>query len=114
VDQAETEALADLCEGLPALREECLLEPEEVRGLLARIEEEARERRPVRALLRELTGVDPTSTRGVGNGLPGFGPGRAQEVRFACPDGACDRVGLPVPAGPPPRCHVTGVPMKRR
>ncbi|MFB9685999.1 hypothetical protein [Amycolatopsis plumensis] len=105
-------ALTSLCEELPTLREECsALGGNELR-LLARIETEARARRPVAALLRELDGQDVV--RGVSTGLPGAGPGRADDEQFGCPDGACDRLAHTVPAGPAPQCLVIGRPMIRR
>ncbi|WP_067456233.1 hypothetical protein [Actinomadura macra] len=109
---AERVALSALCDELPALREQCATEPGEKRLLLARIETEARARRPILALLGELLGTGETgAVRGLGAGLPGAGPGRADEEEFACPDGACDRIAVAVPAGPVPHCLLTGLPM---
>jgi hypothetical protein len=105
-------ALTELCEELPTLREEQPVLGEEEQRLLARIEAEARARRPITALMRELFGRDVV--RGVSTGLPGAGPGRADEEHFGCPDGACDRLAHTVPAGPVPQCPVTGRPMTRR
>ncbi|MBW4720395.1 hypothetical protein [Saccharothrix obliqua] len=115
MDRAERLAMTELCDGLADLRAECLHHPAEVRRLFARIEVEARARRPIVALLAELVGSDGSpAARGVAGGLPGFGAGRAHEERFGCPDGACDRDVRPLPAGPVPRCQVTGARMKRR
>ncbi|EOD64919.1 hypothetical protein [Amycolatopsis vancoresmycina] len=109
---AERLALGTLCAELPALREECLALGAKEQHLLTRIEAEARARRPVTDLLRELVG--PDVVRGLSTGLPGAGPGRADDERFGCPDGACDRLAHTVPAGPVPRCAVTGRSMTRR
>lgn len=104
-----------LCDELPALRELCAAQSRDRRLLLSRIEAEARARRPVLALLGELLGTGVTGTsRGLGAGLPGAGPGRADEESFGCPDHACDRVADAVPAGPVPQCRITGLPMARR
>ncbi|MFF4241410.1 hypothetical protein ACFYYL_36560 [Actinomadura geliboluensis] len=112
-ESAERRALGALCDDLPALREQCAEGPE--RLLLSRVEAAARARRPVRALLAELVGGDPGGPgRGPAAGLPGAGPGRADEETFGCPDGACDRIADGVPAGPFPRCRVTGLPMAPR
>ncbi|QXJ24285.1 hypothetical protein AGRA3207_005575 [Actinomadura graeca] len=114
---AERVALSALCDELPALREQCAAEPEDKRLLLTRIEAEARARRPILALLGELLGTgaeDTGAVRGLGAGLPGAGPGRADEERFGCPDGACDRTAVAVPAGPVPHCVLTGLPMSGR
>jgi hypothetical protein len=101
-----------LCEELPGLREECAAQPEDKRLLLSRIEAEARVRQPVLALLSELLGTSGDDTvRGLSAGLPGTGSGRADEERFGCPDGVCDRVAHTVPAGPIPRCLITDLPM---
>ena len=104
--------LGRLCEELPTLREGCTALGEKEQRLLALIEAEARARRPVTALLRELVGQDVV--RGLNTGLPGAGPGRADDEQFGCPDGACDRLAYTVPAGPVPQCLVTGRPMTRR
>ena len=115
MDLTERLVLSALCDELPALRTECALQPEKQRHLLSRIEVEARARRPILALLSELLGTTRTGTvRALSGGLPGVGPGRADEERFGCPDGACDRVTGTVPAGPVPRCEITGLPMSRR
>jgi hypothetical protein len=115
MDEAERLALAALCDELDSLRAECAHGPDRRRELLERIETEARARRPIVTMLNELLG--PASTdivRTLGSGLPGFGSGRADEEQFGCPDGACDRVEGTYPAGPVPRCRVTGDPMSRR
>jgi hypothetical protein len=115
VDQDEREALARMCAELPMLREEVAHHSRERAALLARIEAEAAARRPILPLLAELLGTTTEETRqALGVGLPGVGPGRADEERFGCPDGACDRIATTVPAGPLPACAVTGRTMKRR
>ncbi|MCC8247635.1 hypothetical protein [Saccharothrix luteola] len=115
MDPAERMALTALCAELPALREECRYQPESARRLLARVEEEARARRPVLALLDQLLdGGGDEATRQLSGGLPGMGAGQADEESFGCPDDACDRTSVPVPAGPVPRCLVLGAAMKRR
>jgi hypothetical protein len=115
LDPAERLALSALCDELPALRQECALQPVNKQLLLSRIEAEARARRPILELLGELLGTSGTDTvRGMSTGLPGAGSGRADEERFGCPDGACDRVASTVPAGPLPRCLITGLPMATR
>jgi phosphomevalonate kinase len=113
VERAEKLALSGLCEELPGLRDECSKQPEKVRRLLARIEEEAKARRPFLDLLGELLGT-PEEARGLSAGLPGAGAGRADEEWFSCPDGACERRSQAIPAGPVPRCVVLGRAMKRR
>jgi hypothetical protein len=71
--------------------------------------------RPILGLLGELLGASRDDTvRMLGGGLPGFGPGPADEESFGCPDAACDRVCTTPPAGPVPRCRITGAPMIRR
>lgn len=114
MDQAERLALAALCDELDGLRAECAHWPADRRELLARIETEARERRPVLALLDTLLNTARTDTvRTLAGGLPGMGPGQADEERFTCPDGACDRIGHTEPAGPVPRCRLINQPMNR-
>jgi hypothetical protein len=115
VETEERHALTNFCIELDGLREECAFLSENRRHLLERIEAEARARRPIVALLAELLNASREgTTRTLAEGLPGVGPGQADEERFRCPDGACDRVGGTTPAGPVPRCRVTGQPMKRR
>lgn len=115
MDAAEREALTLLCAELPALREECARHSEQHTRLLARIEAEAAARRPILGLLATLLGTTGQETRhALGAGLPGAGGGRADEERFGCPDGACARVATTAPAGPVPRCAVTGRTMERR
>ncbi|GAA3433781.1 hypothetical protein [Kutzneria kofuensis] len=115
MDAQERLALTTLCCELAELRRECAEQPERRQRLLARIEAEAAARRPILPLLAELLGVDGEETlRTAGAGLPGAGPGQADEESFACPDGACDRVEGTTPAGPIPRCLLTGRPMRRR
>lgn len=112
-DTSERLALSVLCDELPALRAQCAgAGSEEKRRLLAEIEAAARARRPILGLLNAFVGAG--AERGLGGGLPGAGPGRADEETFGCPDGACNRVAGGVPAGPPPRCQVTGLAMRRR
>lgn len=106
--------LGALCDELHNLRAEATRQGEGKQRLLARIEAEARARRPIGALLGELLygrrgGAD--TVRGLSAGLPGAGAGRADEERFSCPDGACDRLAYTVPAGPVPLCQITGRPM---
>ncbi|WP_413099892.1 hypothetical protein [Streptomyces sp. Inha503] len=114
-DTDERLALATLCDELRQLRRECAAQTEEKRLLLSRIEAEARERRPILALLDQLLGTSGADTvRGLSGNLPGAGSGRADEETFACPDGACGRVVHGVPAGPIPRCELTGLPMTSR
>lgn len=114
MDAQERAALGRLCAELPDLSDECARQPAAQQALLERIEQRARNRRPVAELFAELLGRDPESVRGLlGSGLPGQGTGRANEERFGCPDGACDRRAATTPAGPLPRCHVTGTPMRR-
>ncbi|SDD55465.1 hypothetical protein [Actinokineospora iranica] len=115
MDLAERHALTALCAELDELRAECARQPHERQRALARLEAAARARLPILALLAELLGSSLDETvRTLASGLPGAGPGQADEERFCCPDGACDRVSLTAPAGPVPRCTVTGQPMKRR
>ena len=115
MDAPERLALTTLCSELAELRRECAQQPEPRHRLLARIEEEAAARRPILPLLERLLGVDGTDTmRAVGVGLPGAGPGQADEETFGCPDGACDRIAGTTPAGPIPRCLLTGQPLRRR
>jgi hypothetical protein len=83
--------------------------------LLARIETEGAARRPLLRLLAELPGIDRDDTQqALSAGLPGVGPGRSNDERLECPDGACGRVATAVPAGPVPTCWVTGRAMRRR
>lgn len=104
-----------VCAQLPELRAECGLQPEHRQQLLARIETEARARRPILELLGQLLGAGRDDTRQMlSGGLPGLGPGRADEESFGCPDAACDRVCTTLPAGPIPRCDLTDRPMIRR
>ncbi|ATW48226.1 hypothetical protein CGZ69_10030 [Streptomyces peucetius subsp. caesius ATCC 27952] len=114
MEEAERYALTILCKDLVNLRAECARQPGDRQRLLARIEAEARARRPVLELLEQLLGSpleDPV--RSLSSRLPGTGPGQADEERFACPDGACGRVCDTLPAGPVPRCLATDEPMRR-
>jgi hypothetical protein len=111
MDSAERLALTALCAELPELRDECELQPEPARTLLAQVEERARARLPILPLLGEL--LDADTVRSLATSLPGTGPGHADEERFTCPDGACDHVRITAPAGPIPVCPVTMLPMKR-
>ncbi|TYB57674.1 hypothetical protein FXF51_39970 [Nonomuraea sp. PA05] len=114
MDASERLALATLCEELPELRAECARQSAARQALLARVESEAQARRPVLGLLAELLGTGPDgAVRALGTALPGSGPGQADEERFGCPDRACVRVAFTLPAGPAPRCRVTGEPMAR-
>lgn len=114
MDSSERLALAALCEELPDLRAECARQGADQSGRLARIEAEARARRPILTLLAALLDAEPDEAqRQLGAGLPGSGPGHADEESFVCPDGACARVAHTVPAGPVPRCRVIGRPMVR-
>lgn len=109
VNSAERMALTALCTELPGLRAECVQQSERQQRLLGRIEEAARARQPITALLEQLLGASQDETvRSLNRGLPGAGAGRAHEERFRCPDGACDRLGETDPAGPAPRCALTG------
>jgi hypothetical protein len=115
VEASERLALTALCAELPELRAECQRQPEHRKHLLARIEAEARARRPIGALLGELLGTDSEETvRSLSSGLPGTGAGQADEETFGCPDGACDHQRATTPAGPIPRCPVTGQAMRHR
>lgn len=112
---AERVALTALCAELAELRAECARQPVAQQRLLARIEAEAQARRPIIALLEELLGAGPDDTvRSLSSRLTGTGPGNADEERFGCPDGACDRLQAAIPAGPAPRCSLTGQPMRSR
>ncbi|EQD81510.1 hypothetical protein A8924_3250 [Saccharopolyspora erythraea NRRL 2338] len=115
MDPAERDALTTFCDELPGLREECAHHPADRLRLVDRIAAEARARRPILGLLAELLGTSPAeAARALGSALPGTGPGQADEELFGCPDRACDRVRQTPPAGPIPRCPVTGRPMSRR
>ena len=115
MDDEERDALGRVCAELPMLREEVALHSRERARLLSGVEAEAAARRPILPLLGALLGTTREETRqALGAGLPGVGPGRADEELFGCPDGACDRVATTVPAGPLPTCAVTGRAMRRR
>lgn len=115
VDPDEREALTMVCASLAELRAECALQPEHRQRLLTQIEAEARARRPIRELLGQLLGTSGEATRHMlSSGLPGFGPGQADEESFGCPDSACDLVCTAWPAGPIPRCSLTNQQMARR
>lgn len=115
MEDAERSVLTILCGGLQALRAECAQWPEPRRQLLARIETEARARRPILPLVAELLGTTQQETRQMtSGGIPGFGPGRADEESFGCPDHACDHLATTLPAGPVPRCVLTDTPMRRQ
>lgn len=110
----ERVAVAELCEHLPRLRAEVAAHPAASRELLVLIEQRARSGEPVRDLLAELF---PGGQTGVSRGLehlPSLGPGQASVERFRCPDGRCGREGTTTPAGPLPRCWLTGRFMKLR
>jgi len=113
-DKDERAALRSVCTELPELLVEREHLPADRQELLDRIHTEATARRPILPLLAELVGTSRTETvRSLNSGLPGVGPGRPDEERFVCPDGACDRVVLPDPGGPVPRCNLTHRSMKR-
>ncbi|NKY37230.1 hypothetical protein HGA13_29775 [Nocardia speluncae] len=115
MEGAERAVLTALCTGLDALRAECAQWPESRRQLLARIEAEARARRPILHLVAQLLGTSQEETRQMtSGGLAGFGPGRADEESFGCPDRACDQVATTLPAGPLPRCVLTDTSMRRQ
>jgi hypothetical protein len=112
---SERSALTSLCQDFDALVEETGRHSPARQELVGRIAAEARARRPVLELLSQLLGTDREVTlRALSAGLPGGGPGRAYAESFGCPDGACDRLAVPPPAGAVPRCSVTGLPMERR
>jgi hypothetical protein len=114
VESSERLALAAFCEELQDLRTECARQGADQLQQLARIETEAQARRPILVLLAVLLNAKPEhAVRALGAGLPGAGPGQADEESFVCPDGACARVAYTVPAGPVPRCRVTGRLMAR-
>ncbi|MFX0578711.1 hypothetical protein [Nocardia nepalensis] len=112
MESAERQALSMLCRELGALRAECARQSEDRQQLLARIEDEARARRPIMVLLSQLLGTNARQMIAVG--LPGLGSGQPDEESFGCPDGACNRQSSTLPAGPVPRCLLTDIPMKRR
>jgi hypothetical protein len=113
-DWDERVALRNVCKEWPKLLHERDKQPAERQALIDRIQIEAAARRPILPLLSQLIGTSRVETvRSLGSGLPGTGPGRPDEERFVCPDGACDLVAQTDPGGPAPRCHVTSRPMKR-
>lgn len=115
MDRDEREALTIVCTHLTELRAECALQPERRQRLLTQVEAEARARRPILLLLGQLLGANGDETRQMlSGGLPGLGPGHADEESFGCPDAACDRICTTTPAGPIPRCLLTGQPMIRQ
>jgi hypothetical protein len=114
VEPQERAALTVVCAELTELRAESARLPELRRRLLAEIETRARQRQPIVDLLRQLLGVNGQQVRSLSSGLPGTGPGQADEEVFGCPDGACDRLGTTTPAGPVPRCPLTSRPMARQ
>lgn len=110
----ERAVLAQLCARLPELRAEIARHPTASQQVLAQIEARARAGQPVRDLLAELM---PGNESGIVRGLeklPSLGPGRSSEERFGCPSGTCDREATTAPAGPLPRCWLTGRFMKLR
>ena len=113
-EMLERLAFTQFCEEVEDLRSECAGQPEGTRRLLARIETEARARRPILRLLAELSGENAAISRSLGARFPGIGGGHADEEQFACPDGACDKLLRTEPAGRIPRCPLFGTPMKRR
>jgi hypothetical protein len=114
VHDEERAALAKLCDQLPRLRAEIARHPVATQQLLAHIEAQARAGQPVRALLADLLPVDQSGVTRQLETLPSLGPGRPSEERFGCPDGLCDREATTTPAGPLPRCWLTGRFMKLR
>lgn len=110
----ERAALAQLCGQLPSLRAEIARHSVSAQRILARIEERARAGQPVRALLADLLPGDQSGVTRQLEVLPSLGPGRSSEERFRCPDGLCDREATTAPAGPLPRCWLTGRFMKVR
>jgi hypothetical protein len=116
VNSAERTALTELCDGLPGLREECDRQSAHQAQLLEQMVAAARARQPITALRAELLGEsqDETVRSSLNRGLPGAGAGRANERQFGCPDGACDRLVTPDPAGPMPYCSLTGDQLVRR
>ncbi|MEO6083539.1 MAG: hypothetical protein ABIQ18_10590 [Umezawaea sp.] len=110
MDEDERFVLTEVCRGLEVMRAECAALPQRRRDAFEHIVEEAKARRPLSALVRAFLGGP---TRSLGRALPGAGSGRAHEEVFGCPDGACDRIGRTEPAGPVPRCSLTGHLMKR-
>jgi hypothetical protein len=110
----ERAALAELCDQLPRLRVEIARQPAAAQQLLADIEVRARAGRPIRALLADLLPADESGVTRHLEMLPAMGPGRSSEERFGCPDGLCDREATTIPAGPLPRCWLTGRFMKLR
>lgn len=118
MDDAERQALAMLCEELASLRAECAHWPEDKAALLRLIENEVSAHRPIHDLLTRLLGTDPLAETSrssrLSTGLIGGSGGIANEERFGCPDGACSRNVRPAPAGPLPRCTLTGAPLRRR
>lgn len=110
----ERSALTELCQEFEALVVETGRHSPERQELLTRIATEARARRPVLDLLSQLLNTDrETTVRSLAAGLPGTGPGYARAETFRCPDRACDRIAVPLPAGAIPRCAVTDRPMAR-
>ncbi|WP_112267900.1 hypothetical protein [Lentzea terrae] len=109
----ERAALARLCDQLPGLRAEIAKHPAATRELLARIESRARAGEPVRALLDDLFPPDQAGVTRTFEALPSLGPGRSSEERFGCPARLCDREATTKPAGPLPRCWLTGRFMRR-
>ena len=112
MDAAERLALTEFCTELAALRSESRLQPE-TQAMLARLETEARARRPILALLSEFLGAPPEHLVFRWTKFPAASGGQADEERFGCPDSVCDRVCGTQPAGPVPRCLLTGEPMRR-
>jgi hypothetical protein len=111
----ERAALTWLCEHLPELRLEIGKQDAGQAHILGAVEADARARRPIRRRLESLLVIqEEGQDRGGSHQLPGLGPGGADEEVFRCADGACDRIATAVPAGPAPRCLLTGERMARR
>lgn len=107
-------ALTSLCIEWVQLSAERAHLPVEKQELLDRIRRQAEVRGPILPLLEQLLGASQIEAlRSLGSGLPGVGPGRADEEQFTCPDDACDRVVVPEPGGAVPRCSVTNLSMRR-
>lgn len=114
MDPEERATLTMVCAEITELRAESAHQSEPRQRLLAEIETRARQRQPITDLLRQVLGVSNQELRSLSSGLPGTGPGQADEEVFGCPDSACDRLCTTTPAGPVPRCPLTGQPMARR
>ncbi|MGH3903240.1 MAG: hypothetical protein ACRDTE_03455 [Pseudonocardiaceae bacterium] len=107
--EAEQDLRGAFCAVLPQLREECTKQSADQQHLLRRIEIEARAQRPIIDLLAQLGITSADVVRGLSTGLPGAGPGQADEERFSCPAQICNREAPSLyPGGPIPRCALNG------